>query len=229
MGRIDCVGFEIFTFQLVEKIRYRFQNDVFQVVKTFILIQDVSPLIFNLLHQSRINILYGMIENEVEESWRKFLIFSHLTVLVLKDVPRLVKVVLEVVVDLLVVLHWGLAMFVLNFAKFQEVDTFPADVIDQLDHTPDASNASRAVHHVVKVILIDLSSDDAEQGVEVSLSLCKKLGPSSYSFSTSFISCWSFSGCQCMDSVDIFIDRFPVLVNSSWEEMEEVFILFYIN
>ena len=54
-------GIKFFLIQSFEEVRDSFQDDVFLVVQTRVRVEEVTPLVFDLLHQSRVNFLDGVV------------------------------------------------------------------------------------------------------------------------------------------------------------------------
>ena len=95
-----------------------FENNVFKIVETCILVQDMTPLVLYFLHKSAVDGLNGIEKNEVEESGGELLILSQMGLLETEYISRLIEIVHKMVIDLLVVFHWSFPRIVFNLGKF---------------------------------------------------------------------------------------------------------------
>ena len=92
----------------------------------------MSPHIFYFLHQPGLNVVDGVVQDKVQEIGSEFLILGHGTVHVCKNISRLVEIIHELVINLLITLHWGFCNFIFNFTEFQGVNSFTSNIIDQI-------------------------------------------------------------------------------------------------
>ena len=130
----------------------------------------MTPFIPHFLHEPGVYALDDMEEPEVQHSRRKFLILLHFCIIfVLQLIVLFVQVINQVMVDFLVELYWRLTLHILDLIQLKKVDSFPSNVINQLNSEPDIVNAGGSIHDIVMIVLIDFPSNYARHGGQIPL------------------------------------------------------------